>query len=97
MRTSRRTFHVYILRCSDGSLYTGWTTDVAARVQQHSCKKGAKYTRSRLPVELVYVEKLPSQRRAMQREREVKSFSRLQKLRLVQLRNAKHSTPTLGD
>jgi putative endonuclease len=79
----RRNYFVYILRCSDGSLYTGWTTDVAARVEQHSCKQGAKYTRSRLPIKLVHQERLQSQRRAMQREHEIKWLSRAEKLRLV--------------
>jgi len=76
-------FYVYILRCSDGSLYTGWTTDVTARLEQHRSKTGAKYTRSRLPVKLVYQELLRSKRRAMQREHAIKQLSRDEKLRLV--------------
>lgn len=72
----------YILECSDGTYYTGWTTDPARRVRQHNAGRGARYTRSRLPVRLVYVEELPDQASAMKRERVIKSLSRLQKEKL---------------
>ncbi len=77
------TFYIYILRCKDGSLYTGWTTDVAKRVAQHNLGKGAKYTRGRLPVELIYSEKFSSKKKAMQREYEIKLLPREEKLRLL--------------
>lgn len=76
-------YFIYILRCGDGSLYTGWTSNVAKRVTHHSAGKAAKYTRSRLPVELVYLEKCLSKQKAMQREREIKNLSHAQKLDLI--------------
>ena len=82
-------YFVYVVRCSDGSLYTGWTTDVAARVAQHNVKKGAKYTRSRLPVALVYREQLPSRQAALLREREIKKLSRQEKNSLLYVQPVK--------
>lgn len=76
--------YVYILRCADGSLYTGWTTDLAARVATHNAGKGAKYTRSRLPAKLVYHEEFDDKITAQQREREIKKLSKAQKEKLVQ-------------
>ncbi len=72
-------FYCYILECSDGTYYTGWTTDPARRVRQHNAGRGARYTRSRRPVRLVYVEELPDQRSAMKRERAIKALPRSQK------------------
>ena len=69
----------YILRCSDGSLYTGWTNDITKRLAAHNAGKGAKYTKSRTPVELVYVEFFD----AMRREYAIKQLSRSQKLALI--------------
>ena len=74
---------VYILRCGDGSLYTGWTKDLERRLAAHASGKGAKYTRSHLPVELVYYESLPGPREAMSRERQIKALSRREKLELI--------------
>lgn len=74
---------VYILRCSDGTLYSGWTSDLEARLKTHNAGKGAKYTRSRLPVELVYSEELESPSAAMRREYELKQLSRKEKLDLI--------------
>ena len=74
---------VYILRCGDGSLYTGWTKDLERRLAAHASGKGAKYTRSHLPVELVYYESLPGPREAMSRERQIKALSRREKLALI--------------
>lgn len=74
---------VYILRCGDGSLYTGWTTDLERRFTAHASGKGAKYTRSHLPVELVYYESLPDPHEAMSRERQIKALSRREKLALI--------------
>ena len=76
-------YYVYILRCGDGSLYTGITTDVSRRVAVHNAGKGAKYTRSRLPVTLVYQESQPDKSAALKRELEIKGFTRTQKLRLI--------------
>ncbi|MDL2215689.1 GIY-YIG nuclease family protein [Ruminococcaceae bacterium OttesenSCG-928-N02] len=74
---------LYMLRCTDGSLYTGIARDVAHRVQVHNSGKGAKYTRGRTPVVPVYIEPCESHTAALQREREVKKLTRLQKLALV--------------
>ena len=74
---------VYLLKCRDASLYAGWTTDVDRRLRQHRAGKASKYTRARLPVELVYVEELASRREAMRREIELKQLSREEKLALV--------------
>ena len=74
---------VYILRCGDGSLYTGWTKNLEKRLAAHASGKGAKYTRSRLPVELVYSEAFPSPHQAMSRERQIKTLSRREKLELI--------------
>ena len=74
---------VYILRCGDGSLYTGWTNDLEARVKAHQAKKGAKYTKSHQPVELVYHEEFEDKSTAMKREAEIKKLTREEKLRLI--------------
>lgn len=77
-------WYVYLLRCGDGSLYTGSTSDVARRVAAHRAGKGAKYTRSHLPVELVYLEELPDQSAALRREAAIKRMPRRQKLALLE-------------
>ena len=74
---------LYILRCGDGTLYTGIAVDVQARMQMHRSGKGAKYTRSRLPVELVWWEEHPTKEAAMSREWQVKHLTREQKLALI--------------
>ena len=74
---------VYILRCGDGSLYTGVTTDVTARLEMHRSGRGAKYTRSRLPLELVYTEDCPNKVTAFQREWQIKHLTREEKLKLL--------------
>lgn len=75
---------VYILRCGDGSLYTGWTNDLARRLAAHQSGRGAKYTRSRLPVELVYWERYATREEAMAWEWTVKQLTRPQKLALIE-------------
>ena len=75
---------VYILRCGDGTLYTGWTNDLDRRLRTHAAGKGAKYTRSRLPVALVYRERCADRSEAMRRECELKRLSRAQKLALIE-------------
>ena len=79
--------YTYILRCQDDTLYTGWTTDLEKRVETHNLGKGAKYTRTRLPVELVYYEAFASKEKAMSREWHIKQLSRKDKLRLIQEHN----------
>jgi putative endonuclease len=74
---------VYIVRCSDGSLYTGIAVDVEARIKAHNEARGAKYTKPRIPVILLYQEKLSNQSEATKREYAIKKLSRKQKLRLV--------------
>ncbi|MDY3918684.1 MAG: GIY-YIG nuclease family protein [Candidatus Limivivens sp.] len=74
--------YIYILECSDGTLYTGWTTDLDKRLKAHNSKKGAKYTRTRTPVELVYSEAFETKEEAMHREWEIKQMSRADKLKL---------------
>ena len=79
--------YTYILRCQDDTLYTGWTTDLEKMVETHNLGKGAKYTRTRLPVELVYYEAFASKEEAMSREWHIKQLSRKDKLRLIQEHN----------
>jgi putative endonuclease len=78
-------WHVYILRCADGSLYTGVAVDVARRIAQHNGELagGARYTRGRRPVELLWSEALGSRSEAQSREADIKKKSRRQKLRLA--------------
>lgn len=75
--------YTYIVQCADGSLYTGWTNDLEKRLQAHNSGKGAKYTRSRLPVTLVYSEEYETESEARSREWHVKRLSREEKLRLI--------------
>ena len=75
---------VYMLRCKDGSLYTGWTNDLEHRLAMHSSGRGAKYTRGRGPMELVYSEELPDKEAALRRECAIKKLRREQKLALLQ-------------
>jgi predicted GIY-YIG superfamily endonuclease len=74
---------VYLLRCGDGTLYTGITKDVTRRTQQHNAGTASRYTRSRLPVALVYQESAPSQSLALKREATIKAMSRLDKESLI--------------
>ena len=75
--------YTYILQCSDGSLYTGWTNDLEARIQAHNAGRGAKYTRSRRHVKLVYYECIETKEEAMRREYAIKQLNRQQKLQLI--------------
>lgn len=74
---------VYMLRCADGSLYTGITTDIERRVSEHNSGKGSKYTRARLPVELVFIEPAVTGSKAKEREAGFKSMTKDQKERLA--------------
>ena len=76
---------VYMLRCADGSLYTGCTNDLRKRLHAHQTGRGAKYTRSRLPVELVYEEAAEDRSAALRRESAIKRLTRTQKLALIAL------------
>lgn len=76
-------YYVYLLRCKDDSLYCGYTTDLEARVRTHNAGRGAKYTKSRLPVELVYSEQFFDQSHALRREWEIKKLRRAQKEALI--------------
>ena len=76
-------YYVYLLRCGDGSLYTGYTDDVERRLAVHQSGKGAKYTRSRLPVELAYYEALRDKSAALRREAAIKKMTREKKLALI--------------
>ncbi|MFB6074366.1 MAG: GIY-YIG nuclease family protein, partial [Haloarculaceae archaeon] len=76
--------YVYVLRCSDDTLYTGYTTDVGRRLREHDRGDGAKYTRGRTPVELVHVEAHDTRSAALSREYEIKQLSRAEKERLIE-------------
>ena len=89
MTTTRSPVHyAYVVRCSDGTFYTGYTTDVRRRLDEHDAGEGAKYTRGRTPVELVHVERFESKSAAMSREYEIKQLSRSEKESLVEGTNA---------
>lgn len=75
---------VYIVLCSDGSLYTGWAMDVAARVRAHNAGRGSLYCKQRRPVHLVYQEEVPDRRTAQRRELAIKRMRRRQKLGLIE-------------
>ena len=76
-------FYCYILECCDGTYYTGWSTDPERRLIRHNRGTGARYTRSRRPVRLVYVEELPDKGTALKRERAIKALPRLKKQKLI--------------
>ncbi|MBE6047241.1 MAG: GIY-YIG nuclease family protein [Clostridium sp.] len=75
--------YVYIIKCGDGSLYTGWTNNLKKRFENHCNGKGAKYTKGRGPLELVYFETFEDKRDAMRREFAIKKLTRLQKQKLI--------------
>lgn len=75
--------YTYILKCRDGSLYTGWTNDIINRLENHRSGKGAKYTKGRGPLELVYLEVSDTKSEAMKREAYIKRLTKLQKLDLL--------------
>lgn len=82
-------FYVYILRCMDGSFYTGYTQDIDARTRQHENGKGARYTKAHRPQKLAYTELHDSRGQAMKREREIKKLSHQQKQDLINSQNKK--------
>lgn len=77
-------YYIYILKCSDGTLYTGFTNNLEKRLKVHNSGKGAKYTRSRLPVQLMYYEEFGTKSDALKREYQIKRFSRQKKLKLIE-------------
>ena len=77
-------WYVYMLRCGDGSLYTGYTDDVERRLAVHQSGRGGRYTRSHLPVELAYRAQLPDKSAALRREAALKRLSRQEKLALIE-------------
>lgn len=76
-------YYVYIVECKDGSFYTGTAADLTARLAKHNTGKGAKYTRSRSPVELKYYEQLESRSEALRREYALRKLTREEKIRLI--------------
>lgn len=78
--------YTYILKCKDDSLYTGWTNDLKNRITSHNAGKGAKYTKARRPVELVYYEEFQTREEAMKREYAIKQLSRKEKEALIKTR-----------
>ncbi len=75
--------YTYVLRCGDGSLYTGWTNDIEKRLKAHNEGRGAKYTKGRSPVKLVYVEQFATKEEAMKREYAIKHMTRREKEKLL--------------
>ena len=78
------TCYCYILECADGTYYTGWTTDPERRVKQHNKGIGARYTKTRRPVKLVYLEEQPDKISALKRELAIKKLKRIQKRKLTE-------------
>ena len=83
-------YYVYLLRCADGTLYTGFTNDLARRLAAHNAGRGAKYTRGRRPVELVYWESFSNKSSALKREYAIKQCTRKEKLALIQTFISRH-------
>ena len=81
--------YCYIVECADGTYYTGWAIDPEKRVQVHNKGRGARYTRTRLPVKLVYVEEQPDRSIAMKRERAIKKMTREGKRKLIKGRRGR--------
>lgn len=88
-------FYTYILRCADGTLYTGWTVDPIARLAAHNSGKGARYTRGRLPVEMVWCEKHEDNAAARSREAKIKRLTRAEKLELINEKSINSQLSTL--
>ena len=82
--------YTYIVECSDGTLYTGWTNNLERRLEAHNSGKGAKYTKTRRPVKIVYTEMFETKEEAMSREFAIKRLSRQQKLNLISEKETKH-------
>jgi putative endonuclease len=76
--------YVYIVECADGTFYTGWTTDLEARMEAHNRGRGGSYTRSRLPVRLIYCEEAEGKSEALKREAAIKKMSRVEKKKMME-------------
>ncbi len=87
--------YTYLLRCSDDTLYCGWTNDLQKRLASHNAGTGAKYTRPRIPVTLVYYETFETKEEAMSREVSIKRLSRPEKLKLIMAFEAQNKENTL--
>lgn len=83
MIPEKRKYFVYIVQCKDETLYTGYTVDLSRRIDAHNSSRGAKYTRGRTPVKLVYSEEFRSINEALKRERNIKSMTRKQKIEII--------------
>lgn len=83
--------YTYIVRCKDGTLYTGWTNNIDKRIEMHNSGKGAKYTKSRRPVRLVYYEEFETKEEAMRREYAIKHMEKKEKEQLILRRNRKQT------
>lgn len=81
--------YTYIVKCSDKTFYTGWTNDLKKRIEMHNSGKGAKYTKARLPIELVYYEAFDTKEEAMSREWHIKRLSRSEKQKLIEAADLK--------
>lgn len=90
LQADQEAWWVYILRCADGTLYTGMTKDLPRRCRQHNAGKASRYTRCRLPIKLVFQESQVSRSMALKREAALKGLSRKQKLALIRLANTYH-------
>jgi len=86
--------YCYIVECADGTYYTGWAIDPEKRVAMHNKGRGARYTRTRGPVKLVYVEELPDRKTAMKREIAIKRMGRVGKVRLINEEGTKYTAKT---
>ena len=86
MKSASPHFFCYIVECADGTYYTGWSTDPERRTRQHNAGRGARYTRTRVPVRLVYVEECPDRASAMRREIQIKQMGREAKGKLINRR-----------
>lgn len=88
--------YTYIVECRDGSLYTGWTTDLKKRISAHNAGTGAKYTKTRRPVKLLYWEEFETKQEAMKREYAIKHMSRPQKLKLIEQKSKAYKKCSLS-
>jgi len=85
MEENGKTNYTYIIQCADGTLYTGWTLDLVSRIEAHNSGSGAKYTRGRGPVRLLYSEAFETKGEALSREKQIKKLKRAKKLELAGL------------
>jgi len=85
MESKGRTNYIYIIQCADGTLYTGWTLDLDSRMEAHNSGSGAKYTRGRGPVRLLYSEAFETKGEALRREKQIKKLKRARKFELIGL------------